>query len=122
MVQEAEKHADEDRHRREMVELKNQSDSMAYQAEKTLADLGDQVDDIQKQRVEGLISDLREAVSQEDEDRMRTVSADLQQELYKISQASYSGEQQGQASGGDGGQQGRKPGDSGVVEGEYTVE
>ncbi len=123
MVHEAEAHADEDRSRREVVELKNQSDSLAYAAEKTLTDLGDQVDSIQRERVEGLIRDLREAVGQEDKDRMQTVSAELQQELSQISQAAYS-QQQNQA-GADGGQPGKggsSGGDSGVVEGEYTVE
>jgi molecular chaperone DnaK len=123
MVHEAEAHADEDRNRREVVELKNQSDSLAYTAEKTLTDLGDQVDSIQRERVEGLIRDLREAVGQEDKDRMQTVSAELQQELSQISQAAYSQQQnQAGAGGGQPGQGGSSGGDSGVVEGEYTVE
>jgi molecular chaperone DnaK len=123
MVHEAEAHADEDRNRREVVELKNQSDSLAYTAEKTLTDLGDQVDSIQRERVEGLIRDLREAVGQEDKDRMQSVSAELQQELSQISQAAYSQQQQqAGAGGGQPGQGGSSGGDSGVVEGEYTVE
>jgi molecular chaperone DnaK len=125
MVNEAEKHADEDKRRRELIELKNQSDSLAYSAEKTINELGEQVDSIQRDRITGLVGDLRDAVSKEDEDRMRSVSAELQQELYKVSQSAYGDQQGGQGGQGGqpgGGQQGGDGKDSGVVEGEYTVE
>jgi molecular chaperone DnaK len=123
MVQDAEKHAEEDRRRREMVELKNQSDSLAYSAEKTVTDLGEQVDSIQRERIETLVKDLREATSQEDEERMRSLMGELQQELYKVSQAAY-GDQQAQGQGEAGAQGGQQQGgkDSGVVDAEYTVE
>jgi molecular chaperone DnaK len=71
------------------------------------------------------VGDLRDAVSKEDEDRMRSVSAELQQELYKVSQSAYGDQQGGQGGQGGqpgGGQQGGDGKDSGVVEGEYTVE
>jgi molecular chaperone DnaK len=116
MVRDAEAHAAEDKRRREIVELKNQSDSLAYQSEKTLSDLGDKVDSVLKGRAEELIKDLRDALSVEDEGRMQSVSAELQQVMAQIGQSAYS-EPQGQTSGGSGGK-----GDEGVVEGEYTVE
>ncbi len=115
MVRDAELHAEEDRRRRERVELKNNADNMAYQAEKTLQDLGEQVPADQRTRVEELISSLRDAIQREDEDAMRTGMQELQQALLQIGQAAYS--QQGQ--------NGQQPGgkkDEGVVEGEYTVE
>jgi len=118
MVRDAEAHAAEDKRRREIVELKNQSDSLAYQSEKSLGDLGDKVDSVQKGRAEGLIKDLRDAIAQEDEGRMQTLSNELQQLMMQISQSAYS-EPQSQPAGGDGGTSG---GDEGVVEGEYTVE
>jgi molecular chaperone DnaK len=118
MVRDAESHAAEDKRRREIVELKNQSDSLAYQSEKSLTDLGDKVDSVQKGRAEELIKDLRDAIAQENEDRMRSLSNELQQLMMQISQSAYS-EPQGQPSGGSGSQGG---GDEGVVEGEYTVE
>ncbi len=120
MVREADMHAEEDKQRRALIELKNQSDSLAYQSERTLNDLGDKVDTIERQRIEGLINDLREAVAQEDESRMQAVSGQLQQAMYQISQSAYGdGQAQGQP-----GQPGAAPGkkDDGVVEGEYTVE
>jgi molecular chaperone DnaK len=115
MVRDAELHAAEDKRRRELIELKNQSDSLAYQSEKSLNELGDRVDPALKSRVEGLIKDLREAISQENESRMRSISSELQQAMYQVSQSAYTG------AGGDGA--GAKKGkDEGVVEGEYTVE
>jgi molecular chaperone DnaK len=118
MVRDSEAHAAEDKRRREIVELKNQSDSLAYQSEKSLNELGDKVDSVQKGRAEELIKDLRDAIAQEDEDKMRSLSNELQQLMMQISQSAYS-EPQSQPAGGDGGTSG---GDEGVVEGEYTVE
>ena len=115
MIRDAELHAAEDKRRRELIELKNQSDSLAYQSEKSLNELGDRVDPALKSRVEGLIKDLREAISQENESRMRSISTELQQAMYQVSQSAYT------SAGGDGA--GAKKGkDEGVVEGEYTVE
>ncbi|MBV9790887.1 MAG: molecular chaperone DnaK [Chloroflexi bacterium] len=115
MVRDAELHASEDKARRERIELKNQADNMAYQAEKTLEDLGEQVSADQKSKVEGLISSLRESVSREDEEGIRSGMQALQQALMEIGQAAY-----GQDGNGSGPQQGGK--DEGVVEGEYTVD
>src|SRR5690242_3412553 len=116
MVRDAEAHAAEDQRRRELVELKNQSDSLAYQSEKTLNELGDKVDSVQRGRVEGLIKDLRDAIQQEDEGRMRSLTEELQQAMYQVSQNAYGAQEQAAgAPKADGG-------DEGVVEGEYTVE
>src|SRR5262249_30377974 len=116
MVRDAEAHAAEDKRRREVVELKNQADSLAYQSEKTLGELGDKVDAVQRGRIEGLIKDLREALQHEDEDRMRSLSDELQQAMYQVSQSAYGAQEQPAGA--------PKPegGDEGVVEGEYTVE
>jgi len=119
MVRDAESHAEEDKRRREMIELKNQSDSLAYQSEKSLSELGDKVDGATRSRIEGLISDLREAVGQENEERMRSLSTELQQAMMQVGQSAYQS-QDGNNTGGDNGNgQGH---DEGVVEGEYTVD
>ncbi|MFV9504859.1 MAG: molecular chaperone DnaK [Oscillochloridaceae bacterium umkhey_bin13] len=123
MVREAQAHAAEDKARREMVELKNQADSLAYQGEKTLTELGDKVDPIEKGRIEGLIKDLRDAVAQENQERMASLSSELQQAIYALAQNAYGeGAAQGQpgATGATGAP--KRKGDDGVVEGEYTVE
>jgi molecular chaperone DnaK len=117
MVNEAQSHATEDQARRERIELKNQADTMAYQAEKTIQDLGDKVDGVTKGQIESQINSLREAINSEDEARMRSGMESLQQALYTLSQQAYSDGSDGQTGGGDG-----RPQDEGVVEGEYTVE
>jgi molecular chaperone DnaK len=119
MVRDAEVHAAEDKQRRERIELKNQADQAAFQAEKTLSDLGDQVPAETRTRIEGLVSDLRDAVQRDDDDAMRSGMQALQAALMEVGQAAY-GQQ-----GGNGQQPGSSNGsgkDEGVVEGEYTVE
>lgn len=121
MVKEAELHAEEDQRRRSLVETKNQADSLAYQSERTLSDLGDKIDTIERQRIDGLIKDLRDAIVQEDEGRMQSLMTELQQAMYQVSQNAYDeGQPQGQP--GQPGQPGASKNDDGVVEGEYTVE
>ena len=90
MVQQAEAHAAEDRQRREKIDTKNLADSAAYQAEKQLKDLGDKVPRVDKTRVEGLIRDLREAINQDNYDRMKSLSNDLQQTMMQVGSVVYS--------------------------------
>jgi len=104
MVKDAEAHAEEDRKRRDRIDTKNNADSIAYQAEKQLQDLGDKVPEADKSRVEGLIKDLREAIERENVDRMKSLTNDLQQALMQIGSAVYSqaqGGSTGAASSGD---------------------
>ena len=89
MVNEAERNADADRERREKIDLKNQADSLAYQAEKQIADLGDKVPADDKAKVETLVKDLRDAVAQEDYDKIKSLTNDLQQSLYTIGSSIY---------------------------------
>ncbi len=90
MVKEAERNAEEDRRRRERVDTKNTADSVAYQAEKQLKDLGDKVPAADRSRLEGLIRDLRGAMEREDYDRMKSLCNDIQQALMQIGSAVYS--------------------------------
>jgi molecular chaperone DnaK len=89
MVREAEQNASADKERRERIDLKNQADSMAYQAEKQIGELGDKVPGAEKTKVEGLIKDLRDAIAKEDFDRIKTLNGELQQALYSISSNLY---------------------------------
>jgi molecular chaperone DnaK len=89
MVQEAERNAASDRQRRERVDTKNQADSLAYQAEKQLADLNGQVPAAEKSRVEELVKSLRSAIDREDYEQMKSLSNDLQQALMQVGQAIY---------------------------------
>ena len=89
MVQEAESNAAADKERRERIERKNQADSLVYQADKQLKELGDKVPADQKSKAEGLLNDLRDAVSQEDDERIKTLMPELQQTLYSIGSSVY---------------------------------
>ena len=71
MVKDAESHADDDRRRREEVEVRNETDNAAYTAEKTLRDLGDKVPGDLKTDVENKIADVRAALATDDVQRMR---------------------------------------------------
>jgi molecular chaperone DnaK len=89
MVNEAEKNATTDKDRREKIDRKNQADSLAYQAEKQLQDLGDKVPAADKTKVEGLVKDLRDAVSKEDDEQIKKVMPELQQALFAVGSNIY---------------------------------
>ena len=97
MVNEAERNADADRDRREKIDLKNQADSLAYQAEKQIADLGDKVPADDKAKIEASIKGLREAVAQEDYDQIKSQTNELQQTLYTLGSSLYQGAGAGEA-------------------------
>jgi molecular chaperone DnaK len=107
MVKEAEANAATDKERREKIDRKNQADSLSYQAEKQIQELGDKVPAADKTKVEGLIKDLRDAVQKEDDERIKTLTTELQQALYSISTNLY--QQQG-GGGPDAGGPGAGPG------------
>lgn len=94
MVQEAESNAATDKERREAIDRKNQADSLVYQAEKQLTELGDKVPAADKEKAEGQIKDLKEAIASEDDEKIKTLLPELQQTLYSIGSSVY---QQGDA-------------------------
>ncbi|KAI9134179.1 molecular chaperone DnaK [Acaryochloris sp. CCMEE 5410] len=94
MVQDAEQNASVDKERREKIETKNQADTLVYQSEKQLSELGDKVSSEDKEKAEGLIKDLKEAISSENHEQMQSLTTELQQALYSISTQLY---QQGDA-------------------------
>lgn len=89
MVKEAENNAATDKERREAIERKNQADSLVYQAEKQLTELGDKISADDKTKAEALIKDLKDAVAQEDDEKIKTVMPELQQVLYTIGSNIY---------------------------------
>jgi molecular chaperone DnaK len=100
MVNEAESNAAADKERREKIDRKNQADSLVYQAEKQLKELGDKVPAADKTKAEGLIKDLKDAVAQEDDEKIKTLTPELQQTLYTIGSNIY--QQAGGAPGAEG--------------------
>jgi len=103
MVREAEQNASSDKERREKIERKNQADSLAYQAEKQLEELGDKVPAADKTKVEGLVKEVREAIAQENDAQIEKLMPELQQALFAIGSNIY------QQAGGDAGAAGTEP-------------
>jgi molecular chaperone DnaK len=104
MVREAREHADEDRQRREQVETRNEADALAFQAERTLRDLGDKVSSEDKADVESKVTALRESLKGNDIDAIRQQSQELAAALQRVGTAAYQASSAGGdgASGGDG--------------------
>lgn len=89
MVKDAETNASADKERREKIDLKNQSETLVYQAEKQLTELGDKISAEDKGKVEGFANQLKEAISQENFETMKTVQEQLQQALYAAGASVY---------------------------------
>jgi molecular chaperone DnaK len=97
MVKEAESNASADRERREKIDRKNQADSLVYQADKQLGEFGDKVSSAEKDKVKGLIDSLKEAVAKEDDEKIKTLTPELQQALYTIGASVYQQAEAGKA-------------------------
>ena len=98
MVKDAESNASADKEKREKIDLKNQAETLVYQAEKQMTELGDKVEADAKAKVEEKRTKLKEAVDQEDYDAMKPLLEELQQELYTVGASVY--QQEGAAAGG----------------------
>ena len=96
-VKDAEKFAEEDRKQKEAVEVKNSAESMIFQTEKTLGELGDKVTDDEKASVQAAIDKLKETVKNGDTDAIKADTEALQQSFYPIAEKLYA--QQGGAQG-----------------------
>jgi molecular chaperone DnaK len=119
MVDEAKKHQAEDEKRRELVDARNAGDSIAYQAEKTLNELGDKVPADDRQKIETQIGELREAIKGDDMSRIKSLTEQVQQASYALGQQMQAEQQTaaGPAASGGNGDTGEPEGD--VVEGEF---
>jgi molecular chaperone DnaK len=94
MIQDAEAHADEDRKRRETIELRNQADSLVYSTDKTLKEHGDKVDEATKADIEQALNDLREALKGEDADAVKTAMESVGSKSQKLAEAIYAASSQ----------------------------
>jgi molecular chaperone DnaK len=121
MVKEAQEHAAEDRARKAAVESRNQADALAFQAERTLRDLGDKVDSADRAALEGRISAVREAIKGDDDAAVKKATEELTETLQAVATKAYQASAGGPASGEPGEDTGA-PGsvdDDEAVEGEY---
>ncbi len=123
MVRDAEAHAEEDRKHREEVEARNQADSLVYQAEKQLQENADKIDASVRSEVQSKIEPVKQAIKDNDVERMRSTSQELATAMQKIGEAVY---QQAQGAGagaqsatGTEGPKSGKPGDGDVVDADF---
>ena len=89
MVKDAEINASADKERREKIDIKNQAETLVYQAEKQISELGDKVDEAAKAKVEDKRVKLKEATEKDDYETMKTLVEELQQELYSLGASVY---------------------------------
>lgn len=116
-VKEAEQFAEEDKKKKELIEAKNNGESIVYQTEKSLKDLGDKVDANEKSAVESKMAELKTALETDNVEDIKAKTDALTQEFYKISQKLY--ENTGEAQGAEGSEGAKAEED--VVDADYEV-
>ena len=97
LVKEAEVHAEEDRNRRDLVEARNQADSLIYSTERTMKDMGDKLDAKTRQDIEAQIEKVRKTMEGEDQQAIKQEMEQLTQISHKVAEEAYkrAAEQQG---------------------------
>jgi len=102
MVGDAESHAEEDRIARELAEARNNGENAAYQSERQLKEMEEQVDEAAKSEIEGLIKELRELLESDDAAAINAKADELQAAFHKVSEAMYEAAAAESAASGDG--------------------
>jgi molecular chaperone DnaK len=133
MQRDAETHAEEDKKAKEAIEIKNNADTLAYQSEKQLKDLGDKVPEDKRKQIEDAIKAVREAIEKNDTDAMKRTYDDLQNKFQEVSADLYkqaaasAGPQPGSEAGGGPGpdarpqEEGPRKDQGDVVDAEFEV-
>jgi molecular chaperone DnaK len=97
MIEDAEAHAEEDRKQRELAEARNVAENAAYQAEKQLGELGDKVDSEAKEEIEAAIKDVRDSLTSENAEEIKSKTDALQAAFQKVSEQIYAAAAEEQA-------------------------
>ena len=92
-VEESKKYEAEDKKRREVIDARNNADNLVYQTEKSLRELGEKVSSEERGKIEGKISDLKQAVQSDDLIRIKKATDELQNMFYALSQQMYAQDQ-----------------------------
>lgn len=121
MVKDAEAHADEDRKQKELVEARNTADNMIHAAEKSMKDLGDQVDAGEKETIEKAIAELNEVKDGDDKEAIEQKTQALTEAAGKLAEKAYAQSQQAGAESAapEGAEQAQASGDDEVVDAEF---
>jgi molecular chaperone DnaK len=118
MVKDAEAHAAEDKKRRELVDAKNQGESLAHDAEKMLKEYGDKAAQSDRSAIESAVASLRTALQGEDVEAIKARTNDLTQAQMKLGEAMYKAQQASGAPGDGGAEAGGQPKDD-VIDAEF---
>jgi molecular chaperone DnaK len=123
MVSDAESHAEEDKKQRELAETRNMAESLAYQSEKQVEELGDKIEAENKEEIEGAIKELREGLGSESKEEIDSKTEALTAAMTKVSEQIYAAAQeQAQAASEDGASEGSSSEDEEVVDAEVVDE
>ena len=129
MVKDAESHAEEDKKKKEAVEVHNQLDSLIYTTEKSLKDHGDKIDSSEKGKIQSALDEAKKALEANDMEQMKKASESLQQAAHKLAEVMYQqAAKQQQAGAGDQAQAGPKQEkkksekEDDVIDADYKVE
>ena len=122
-VKEAEEFAQQDKKKKENIEVKNNADQMVYQTEKLMKDLEGKISEDEKKEIEAKLADLKKASEGSDYDDMKKKTEELTQAFYKVSEKLYKQSAEAGAAGAEAGAQGSEEhkGDDDVVDGDYEV-
>jgi molecular chaperone DnaK len=124
LVRDAEAHAEEDKKKKELIETRNQADSMAYSVEKNIKEYGEKIDASEKARIEDAIAKVRKAIEGDDIDAIKRAQEELTNVSHKLAEAMYAKASASQAgAGAQGGPKGEQPGagkkDDDVVDADF---
>ncbi len=119
MVKDAEMNASADKEKRERIDIKNQAETLVYQSEKQINELGDKVDEAAKNKVEEKRVKLKEAIDKDDYESMKTLVEELQQELYTLGASVYQQANAASQAADDSNNDSKNEGDD-VIDAEFT--
>lgn len=120
MVKDAELHADEDKKRKEEIEIRNQADSMVYQTEKTVSDLGDKIDSEDKDKIQKAIEEVKAALAGTDNEAIKEKNEALSKVVHEVTTKIY--QQAGpQTAPGQEGTEGAQGAQGDTVDADYDV-
>jgi molecular chaperone DnaK len=117
LVREAESHAEEDKKKKELIETRNQADSMAYSVEKNIKEFGDKIDPSEKTRIEDAIAKVRKTIEGDDINAIKSAQEELTNASHKIAEAMYAKASASQAGAGAGAGAGAHTGPSAEQQG-----
>jgi len=89
LVKDAEMHAEEDKRRKELIETRNQADSMVYSVEKNIKEFGDKIDSAEKTKIEDAIAKTKKALEGDDVEAIKKAQDDLMNVSHKLAEAMY---------------------------------